>query len=219
MTLSDWLSLLLICLLGAVSPGPSILVVLNVTLNFGRVAGIWVSFGHGIGIFLYAFLAAVGLTTLALSIPNILVIIQTLGGLFLLWICYKVFCRPCEEFTDQYNGTPATKFQNLSSGFLIVFLNPKIAVFFFSIFSIYVTTEQPFSVQLLIAIFAGAIDMLVYLTYVYLATVKTSQRFIKKFFTRINTIVGFFFLSFALYIFAQVFKQLRSLESDITYIF
>ncbi len=39
MSLADWASLALICLLGASSPGPSLIVILSNTRRYGRNAG------------------------------------------------------------------------------------------------------------------------------------------------------------------------------------
>jgi len=57
----QWLSLAMICLAGAVSPGPSLLVILDATRRGGRPAGMLAAIGHGLGIFIYAFGAATGL--------------------------------------------------------------------------------------------------------------------------------------------------------------
>ena len=46
MGLADWLSLISICLLGALSPGPSLMVILACTAENGRKAGVLASIGH-----------------------------------------------------------------------------------------------------------------------------------------------------------------------------
>ena len=50
-----------ICLLGAMSPGPSMVVVINNAIFKGRYNGILTSIGHGIGIAVYATFAVLGL--------------------------------------------------------------------------------------------------------------------------------------------------------------
>ena len=64
MGLADWLSLISICLLGALSPGPSLMVILACTAENGRKAGVLASIGHGLGVFIYALAAASGLSYL-----------------------------------------------------------------------------------------------------------------------------------------------------------
>ena len=86
MSLADWASLALICLLGASSPGPSLIVILSNTRLHGRNAGLSASIGHGLGVFIYAVLAA---TTLGLILSHCLMLfkfIQAAGALLLIWI-------------------------------------------------------------------------------------------------------------------------------------
>ena len=46
-----------VCVLGAMSPGPSLAVVLRTTVAGGRLRGVMTGLGHGIGFFFYALLA------------------------------------------------------------------------------------------------------------------------------------------------------------------
>ena len=50
-----------VCVLGAMSPGPSLAVVLRNTVAGGRLRGVMTGLGHGIGFFFYALLAVSGL--------------------------------------------------------------------------------------------------------------------------------------------------------------
>ena len=54
MDVDAWLKLVLICFLGALSPGPSLALVLNNTIARGRLYGISTGLGHGFGIGLSA---------------------------------------------------------------------------------------------------------------------------------------------------------------------
>ena len=79
MIFSDWLSISLICLIGAMSPGPSLLIVSYQTTSFGLKNGIIFSFAHGIGIFLYAFVTAIGIGLLVIKSPILYNGIQIVG--------------------------------------------------------------------------------------------------------------------------------------------
>ena len=61
MTLFTFVQVFTVCLLGAMSPGPSMAVVINNAIFKGRYHGILTSIGHGIGIALYATIAVLGL--------------------------------------------------------------------------------------------------------------------------------------------------------------
>ena len=54
MTLITFVQVLTVCLLGAMSPGPSMAVVIHNAIFKGRYNGILTSIGHGIGIAIYA---------------------------------------------------------------------------------------------------------------------------------------------------------------------
>ena len=57
---SAWAALAIVFALGAMSPGPSLAVVLRNTMTGGRSQGISTGIRHGIGFGIYAFLAALG---------------------------------------------------------------------------------------------------------------------------------------------------------------
>ena len=50
MTLATWFSLLAICCLGAMSPGPSLAVVLRHTISNGRAHGMVTAISHAAGV-------------------------------------------------------------------------------------------------------------------------------------------------------------------------
>ncbi len=54
MTWATWLAVVSICALGAMSPGPSLAVVLRHTVQGGRRAGSLAAVTHGLGVGLYA---------------------------------------------------------------------------------------------------------------------------------------------------------------------
>ena len=58
----SWLQVLTICMLGAMSPGPSLAVILRNTIKGGKQQGVMTGVGHGLGIYFYAALVATGLS-------------------------------------------------------------------------------------------------------------------------------------------------------------
>ena len=56
-----WSQFAIVCIIGAMSPGPSLAVVIRNNINYNRLAGILTSIGHGLGIGVYATLAILGL--------------------------------------------------------------------------------------------------------------------------------------------------------------
>ena len=185
MSIESWFYLVLICLMGASSPGPSLLVILRYAVADGRNAGINAAIGHGIGIFIYALVSAMGLSFILISSPKIFSIIQILGAIFLMWIGFQVLrgvlskrdVQNLEEYTNSSGGTALNHFRD---GFGIAILNPKILAFFSSLFSQFLSPEQTFSIHMSMAIIAGFIDVSVYIIIVFLVTLKSLLKFYRE---------------------------------------
>ena len=64
MNFYDWVSLITICVAGALSPGPSLIVILSISMKFGRKAGFSSAVGHGVAIFIYAISTGLGISFL-----------------------------------------------------------------------------------------------------------------------------------------------------------
>ena len=61
MTFIFWLQFVAVCIVGAMSPVPSLALIIRNSVKFNRIAGILSAIGHGIGIGIYASLAILGL--------------------------------------------------------------------------------------------------------------------------------------------------------------
>ena len=93
-----WLQFALVCVVGAMSPGPSLFIVIRNTINYNRLAGIMTSIGHGLGIGVYATLAVLGLGFLLQTNQTLFLLIQILGLIFLLFLgLLFIFQKQSEE--------------------------------------------------------------------------------------------------------------------------
>ena len=90
MNITLWSQLVLICIMGAMSPGPSLAVILRNTLSGGRTQGIMSGIGHGLGITFYALVAVSGLVALINTIPHFFSVAQIAGSCFLIWLGGKM---------------------------------------------------------------------------------------------------------------------------------
>ena len=203
MILQDWIYLFLICLLGACSPGPSVVVILGFVFSGGRKSGISASIGHGLGVFGYAMLCAFGLGFLIESYGTLFTTVQFLGALFLLYLAFIIIKGSIvEKKTNNDFINLDTEKNRFIEGFFIAILNPKIAVFFLSLFSQFLSTEQTYLTHLLMAILAGGIDTIVYCIIVILASTKGTASFLEHYGSKVSLIFGIMliFLSLSLII-------------------
>ena len=177
---SSWLSLALIFIMGAVSPGPSLVVIINITRQSGKLSGIFGSLGHGIGIFIYAFAAATGIAILAQVSSTLFMFIQFMGALFLFWHAGKLIISKADAVDHKTNIKTENLSRSFSDGLLVAVLNPKVAIFFASIFSAFINSSQSYKLHLEIASLAGIIDTIVYFTYVFLLSTSIILRILNR---------------------------------------
>ena len=117
-------------ILGATSPGPSLMVVLRNTLIGGRKQGVACALGHGLGFGLYAGSAVFGLIVLLEQAPDVFLGLQIVGVLLLVWYGWKMWHTTLDEPTDVMEvETGKLQRQGFTEGFAIAFFNPKIALF------------------------------------------------------------------------------------------
>ncbi len=133
MNSATWFTVMGICALGAMSPGPSLAVVMRHALQGGRRNGCIAAITHGLGITLYALLCISGLAVLITAMPPVFTAFQWAGAAYLAWLGIKgLMAKPAAAsgLEPASAGSGAAR-----DGFLIVFLNPKVAVFFIALFS------------------------------------------------------------------------------------
>ena len=108
MSLAQWLPLALVCLLGAMSPGPSLAVVLRHSLAGGAPAGVLCGLAHGVGIFVWALLMISGLGALLVTQPAWFDALRVAGALFLLYIGTRaLIASPDDEAATEVSGGPS----------------------------------------------------------------------------------------------------------------
>lgn len=152
-----WLTVVSICLLGAMSPGPSLAVILQQTLRGGRVTGLVAAITHGLGIGLYAMLCISGIAVVITTSPLLFSSLQWLGAAYLIWIGIKGL--RAQPATDAALASPPTTGSAARDGFLVVFLNPKVAVFFIALFSQVIGSDTRWLDKTVYAATAMFIDM------------------------------------------------------------
>ena len=153
MEISALLPILVVLVLGAMSPGPSLVVLLRNTMEGGKARGVSCGIGHGIGFGIYAFVAIAGIAQLKASASNAATLLEITGGIFLLFLAVMMF-KGSEEESVHKRSTR----RGFTEGFLIAFLNPKILVFLIAIFSQFVQPEFTWVERLTIAVIAMLID-------------------------------------------------------------
>ena len=174
MDINSLLGISFVCAMGAISPGPSLAVVLRNTISGGRTQGVMTGIGHGIGLGIYAFIAVMGLSSLLLANKQIFNLIQWAGALFLIWLAFNmIIYRPAGISNDNKGNWR----RGFLEGFMISFLNPKILVFMAAVFSQFINPDISSVGRFIMAIMAGIIDTI---WYVLVAAVLAGTPIINK---------------------------------------
>ena len=164
--------------MGAMSPGPSLAVILRNTLLGGRRQGVMSGIGHGLGITFYAVIAVSGLVAIFHTIPNFFSFAQIAGSIFLVWLGGKmIYSFSKKEYFSSKNIQPnKSTHHGFLEGFLIAFLNPKIAAWLLALFSQFVQPEAILAEQFVLVSTVGIIDAL---WYCFVAFLASSGKFVK----------------------------------------
>tara|TARA_B100000214_G_scaffold65673_1_gene43476 strand:- start:3778 stop:4395 length:618 start_codon:yes stop_codon:yes gene_type:complete len=168
------LGLSFVCAMGAMSPGPSLAVVIRNTISGGRTQGIMTGVGHGIGFGIYAMLAVTGLSAILVADESKFELLQLSGAFVLLWLSYNMLTYVPSEGVKEHQSSGRKGFVE---GFLISFLNPKILVFLVAVFSQFIDPEMSQFDRIAMAFIAGIIDTV---WYVLVAAVLSGTIFIDK---------------------------------------
>jgi len=137
MTLMTFVKVFAVCLLGAMSPGPSMAVVIHNAIFKGRYNGILTSIGHGIGIAVYATFAVLGLGLIIKTNIFIFNSLKILSIIFLIFIGVKSILNK-EKLNIEKKEIKKNTISFLQ-GFSTSILNPKIFVWFVAVYSQFIS--------------------------------------------------------------------------------
>ena len=129
-------------LLAVISPGPSFLITARTAVASSRLDGVKVALGLGAGTVIWATAALLGLKAVFQAVPILFLGMKIGGALFLLWMAYQIF-RHASVPLDLGKPEAENRRSPFIQGFLCQIANPKVAVFFGSIFIALLPAQVP----------------------------------------------------------------------------
>ncbi len=177
--LPELISVSLIAIFMAISPGADFVMVTRNSLFYGRSSGLYASLGISLAIWIHVAYSIAGLAVVISNSVILFSIIKYLGAAYLIYIGWKTFRSDTQ--LDIQASQETVELSNMAAfkvGFITNALNPKTTLFFLSIFTQVVHPETPLFMQALY----GAIISLAHLVWFSAVSVFLSQpRLLAKF--------------------------------------
>jgi len=144
--------------LGAMSPGPSFVVVARTAVASSRADGLAAALGMGAGGVLFAAAALLGLHVVLTAVPWLYLGLKVLGGAYLIYLGCMLW-RGARQPLQIAEGAPVSTFhRSFWLGLATQVSNPKTAVVYASIFVSLLPREAPLAVTLVLPLVIFAIE-------------------------------------------------------------
>lgn len=134
-------------------PGPSVMFVIARAVAWGRMTAVITALGNALGMLLLSVFIAIGLGPLLQKYALLLIVVQVLGGLYLIHLGIDAWRHRQEHADDmvKIEEVKPSSYQILRQGFTVGALNPKALVFFSAVFPQFVDPDVgSITIQLLI---------------------------------------------------------------------
>ena len=204
MTVLLFFQIVFVCLLGAMSPGPSMMVVINNAIFKNKLNGILTALGHGLGIGIYALFAVIGIGLIIKSNLMIFNGLKILSIIFLFYLGVQAIIKTNQVELSEIDVKDGI--QSFFQGLTISILNPKILIWFLAIYSQFMSLNNDKFFNLSLILIASVVDALWYLLLVNLVTSKSVFELLRNKSYLIQKIVGCLFIILSIILLIDLFK-------------
>ncbi len=149
------LTVALIHFLAVVSPGPDFIMVVRNSLVYSRRSGIYSAVGLGAGILVHITYSLAGIALIISQSVLLFSFIKYLGAAYLIFVGVKALRAKRSDDLELEAGhkkTDLTALQAVRSGFITNATNPKVTLFFLSLFTLVIQPSTPFAIKLAMGI-------------------------------------------------------------------
>jgi threonine/homoserine/homoserine lactone efflux protein len=127
--------------LGAMSPGPSFVLVARTSVARSRSDGLAMAAAMGVGGLLFAALALAGMHVVLSTVPLLYAVLRVLGGLYLIYLAWMLWRHAAAPIDLEKTGTSSRR--SFWLGLATQLSNPKTAVVYASVFVSLLPPELP----------------------------------------------------------------------------
>ena len=176
--LSAIFTVALIHLLAVMSPGPDFIMLTRNTITYSRKAGIYTALGLGCGILVHVIYSLVGIGLIISQSIVLFSVIKFIGAAYLIYLGYKSLTSKSSRLSID---TATSKedlpgWNAIKTGFLTNVLNPKVTLFFLSLFTLVINPQTPLGIKFFMGL-EMAVATFMWFTFVAFLV---SHNFVKK---------------------------------------
>ena len=162
---SGFVTTTIVAILGAISPGPNIVVVTKNSLTYSRKTGIYTAFGVSLGVFIHIAYCFIALSFFIVKSAFLFNIIKYIGAAYLIYLGLRLLLSKRSIPANGIEIVPEsdlTAIKALKMGFFTNVLNPQTTLFFLSFFSLLIDPYTPLTIQIAYAIEVWLIALIWY---------------------------------------------------------
>jgi threonine efflux protein len=133
-------------LIGAISPGPSFVLVARTAVAVSRSDGIAAALGMGLGGSVFAAAALLGLQVVLAAVPSLYLSLKIAGAAYLIYLAIRLWrgaAAPIAAAADVAPGHIGSRCRSFALGLATQLSNPKTAMVYASIFTALLPADQP----------------------------------------------------------------------------
>ena len=142
--------------LGAMSPGPSFVLVARTSVARSRADGLAMALAMGVGGALFALAALAGVHVVLATVPVLYALLKVLGGLYLVYLAWMLWRHAAKPIELENAGTGSQR--SFWLGLATQLSNPKTAVVYASVFVSLLPPELPLWAALLLPLVVFCIE-------------------------------------------------------------
>ena len=198
---TQFFSVGLIALLGAMSPGPDFAVVTKNTLLHSKKSGLFTTLGVGAALIIHMTYCVFGLAVIIANSIILFSLIKFAGAFYLIYLgLSSLFSKQTKQlFTNKAPNIEKTNLLNVTAfrqGFLCNLLNPKATLFFLSLFTVLIRPGTSLISLIIYAVEIVVLSMLWFCSLTMILSHPRVKRLLDKTETLIVKMLGLFLIGF-----------------------
>ncbi|MEZ9866053.1 LysE family translocator [Vibrio sp. 10N.261.51.A4] len=197
---SIWLFIVIVFFI-AIIPGPNALLVLSTALTQRKLFAFVDVLGVSCGFFFHAFISANGISLLLSNTPMAFEGLKWAGVLYLVWLGYNHFraaLRAQEGVLSVVSASGSKLYKQFFKGLLTNLLNPRIVLFYLSIFPQFVSTDAIVTDSLILGAIQASVVSMWFLVVILMADTFKRLLVQKRTSQMMNIVCGILFVGFSI---------------------